>query len=244
MDGSSLSSGDTEIYDALAPHYREYAARKSAYLAAVDRFILSNVPYGARSLLDVGAGDGIRGMGLARVLEIDTVVLCDVSPEMLRKCKELEPLELWQAAAESLPATELRFDVVVCLWNVLGHVRTRTARVQALTRMREVLSDRGLIFLDVNNRHNASAYGAARVIGRVILDFVRPDERRGDATFDWKIGKRNFPAMGHLFTPGEIARIIDDGGLIIKKRASVDYVTGEVSRCRYRGQMLFMLGKQ
>jgi hypothetical protein len=59
-------SGNTDIYDALAPHYREYAGGKSAYLAAVDRFVLENLPAGADSLLDVGAGDGVRAMALAR----------------------------------------------------------------------------------------------------------------------------------------------------------------------------------
>ena len=29
-----------DIYDALAPHYREYADKRSAYLAAVDDFVL------------------------------------------------------------------------------------------------------------------------------------------------------------------------------------------------------------
>lgn len=182
-------------------------------------------------------------MGLAQALGVRTVVLCDLSAEMARKCRELRPDEVWQVAAEDLPATDLRFDVVICLWNVLGHVASRAGRVRALARIKDVLADGGTVFLDVNNRHNASAYGASTVAGRVVLDLLKPDERRGDASFAWKIGDRVFPAMGHLFTPMEIAGIIRDSGLVVKKRVSVNYATGKLYASLYMGQLLFVLGK-
>ncbi len=40
------------------------------------------------------------------------------------------------------------------------------ARVAALTRMKALLNPSGSIFFDVNNRHNAHAYGRVRALWR------------------------------------------------------------------------------
>jgi SAM-dependent methyltransferase len=234
---------DADIYDVLAPHYREYAGRKSAYLSAVDRFVLDNMPADASSLLDVGAGDGVRGMALARARGIQRIVLCEPSAEMAARCRELRPAEVWPFPIENLPAASSRFDVICCLWNVLGHLESGKARVRALSCMKDLLLDQGVIFFDVNNRHNAAAYGWIRVAGRCIVDLLDPDERRGDANFEWQIGGRPYPAMGHLFTPAEIDMLIAQSGLVIRKKLAVDYATGAHSRWAWKGQLVFMAGK-
>lgn len=230
-------------YDALAPYYRQYAQRKSAYLNAVDQFVLSRVPSGAKSLLDIGAGDGVRGMGLARQLRINYTVLCDSSAEMAVHCREQSPNEVWESAVEELPDTEARFDVITCLWNTLGHLAGRAYRVKALTKMRNLLTDRGRIFLDVNNRHNAAGYGWLRVFARILVDALHFDERRGNATFDWKIGDRVFSGTGHLFTPREIESIIKESGLSILERKAIDYSTGAFSDSLLKGQLVYMVAQ-
>lgn len=238
-----MSEDSAEIYNALAPHYREYSRKKSAYISGVDRFILDHTPVGAQSLLDVGSGDGIRGMSLAKQMNIGTIVLSDVSENMIAKCRELNPSDVWQVPAQNLPDTGQRFDVITCLWNVLGHLPGRDARIRALKRMAGLLSNKGLIFFDVNNRHNGSAYGFFRVFARIVTDFLKPDERRGDASFNWPIGDLLFPAMGHLFTPAEIQGIIASSGLNIKNRVSVNYATGTHSLSPYQGQLVYIVTK-
>ena len=237
-----MSEQSADIYDALAPYYREYAGKKSAYLASVDGLVLENIPDGANSLLDVGSGDGVRGMAIAKRKGIGYTVLCEPSAKMADLCRKLGPSEMWQKSAGEISETSKHFDVILCLWNVLGHIPGRTERVKALTRMRTLLSDGGAIYIDVNNRHNASAYGALTVILRRAADFIAPYERRGDTCFEWKVGGKVFPAMGHLFTPCEINGIIRESGLSINKMVTVDYADGKVSESPYRGQLFFMLG--
>ena len=205
--------------------------------------MLEHMPGDAGSLLDVGAGDGVRAMGLARAGGVRRVVLCDSSAEMAARCRALAPAEVWELPVEALPAAGGPFDVICCLWNVLGHLENGDARSAALSRMKELLSGRGAIFFDVNNRHNAAAYGWLRVAGRVVVDFLDPDERRGDASYEWRIGEKSFPAMGHLFTPREIGRIIAAAGLVVRKRLAIDYETGARSDSPLRGQLVFMIGK-
>ena len=97
----------SDIYDALAPHYREYARSRQAYLAAVDRFILrARARRRVEAVLDVGAGDGVRGMALARRLAARRVVLCEPSREMAARCRELGADAVWEVPAEQLPQSE------------------------------------------------------------------------------------------------------------------------------------------
>lgn len=226
-------------YDALAPHYREYAKTRADYLNAVDEFILRRVPPGARSLLDVGAGDGVRGMALAKRLKMGYVVLCDNSAQMAARCRELGPNEVWETAAEELPDTDRRFDVIVCLWNTLGHLAGRAQRVKALAGMRRLLGENGAILLDVNNRHNAASYGWLKVFSRILVDAVCFDEKRGNATFDWRIGDRTYRGSGHLFTPREIESTFAESGLRIREKCSIDYRTGAASSSTLRGQLVY-----
>ncbi len=232
----------TDIYDRLAPHYREYAGRRAAYLEAVDRFVLENIPAGAESLLDAGAGDGVRGMALARARGIRRVVLCDPSAEMAARCRALGAADVWQVPIENLPANGAGFDVILCLWNVLGHVGS-SDRTRALRRLRDVLTNGGVLLLDVNNRHNAAAYGWVRVAGRALIDRIAPDETRGDTTFEWRVGGESLPAKGHLFTPAEIEAAIAASGLRIVRRLAIDYATGARSRFAWKGHLVFMASK-
>jgi SAM-dependent methyltransferase len=229
-----------ELYDALAPEYRDYAARRLNYLDAVDAFVRDAMPPAARRLLDVGSGDGVRAMALARACKIETVVLSDVSSEMVRRCRELGAADVWQVPAQALPDSGMRFDAITCLWNVLGHVPTREDRIAALRRMRDLLEPEGRVFLDVQNRHNATAYGWARVLMRTGLDALWSDERRGDTVFDWRIGDKVIRGNGHLFTPAELRRLLRAAGLRIVSCCAIDYATGRRSGSLFRGQLAFV----
>lgn len=225
-------------YDALAPHYRRIAGERSAYLDAVDAIVRSRAPSGCASLLDVGAGDGVRGMALARSLGVQRVILCDASIEMAARCRALAPTDVWACPAQEMPECD-PFDLVVCLWNVLGHVEPAENRLRALERMRALLAPRGRLFLDVNNRHNALAYGWPRVLGRRLIDAVMPDPRRGDTRFQWNVDGTSIPARGHLFTPKEVESLAAAAGLRLERRVAVDYRSGATSPRCYRGQLVY-----
>lgn len=232
-----------ELYDALAPYYREYSQKKNKYIKSVDEFILSKIPRNCNTLLDVGAGDGIRGMRIADGKKIKYTVLCDPSAEMIKMCSRLNPTELWHLPAEDLPESEKKFDVILCLWNVLGHLENSEKRIKSLCAMSKLLSDTGIIFLDVNNRHNASSYGKMSVLKRVVIDFFCPDETRGDASYEWKFGEKSFPGMGHLFTPREMKKIIKKSNLTIARRVCIHYESGRLSNNPFSGQLVYLLKK-
>lgn len=241
-----MNSSETALpnmYDSMASHYREYAAKRSAYLESVDQYILREAPHAPEILLDVGSGDGVRAMAIATRLKAKTTILSDSSQEMLKKIKELKPTRIYEGQAENLPTFDSPCGVILMLWNVLGHVERRAARIRALSAIAKNMDQNSLLFLDVNNRHNAASYGWFNALFRCLFDWVLPNEKRGDTTFFWKLNGQSIPAKGHLFTVEELKSLIKASGLLIQEIKFVDYATGKLSNSRFRGQTLLKLRK-
>ena len=230
-------------YDELAAHYRSVSAARAAYLRAVEEIIIRRIAGNAASLLDVGSADGHRAMRIAQSAHISNVVLVEPSASMRNLCRQNTQAVVWPLRAEELPEAEERFSVITCLWNVLGHVETNQKRLAALTRMRRLLSDDGVIFIDVNNRYNAVNYGVLPTVGRMLYDFIAPSETNGDAQVTWRFGEQQIRSPTHVFTPREIAKLLYDADLIVKQKFAVDYRTGHVRGSTLAGQLLFELGK-
>jgi len=226
-------------YDLLAPHYGEISRARAAYLEGIERLVIASLPPGTRSLLDVGAGDGTRAVRIARAAGIPTLVLAEPSRAMAEECRRRGASAVWTEPAEALPEGAGPFDAMTCLWNVLGHVPSEAARVEALRRMGGLLSERGILFLDVNHRYNAQAYGLPRTIARLLFDRIRPSERNGDVSVAWRLQDRAVRGVGHVFTRGEMARIAGPSGLRVRSLRFVDYGTGEEVRRAWSGQLLF-----
>jgi hypothetical protein len=147
--------------------------------------------------------------------------------------------QLFGDALDSLP--DSGFDAITALWNVFGHMENSEVRLRALRHMRAKLTAGGCIMLDVNNRHNQLAYGRVKVLGRRVIDTLAFDEKRGDAHYEWKIGAKSYPASGHLFTPGEMARLFSQAEMKVAERYTVNYNSGEVSILPFNGQLFFRL---
>ena len=230
------------VYDELAPHYAEYALTRAAYCDAVDRHVLGWAPAIRRAILDVGSGDGSRAVRLAAALAVSRLVLSDPSPAMAAQCRAHAGAEVWPVAAEDLPAGPGEFDLITCLWNVLGSVEGTARRVEALRRMGACLAPEGRIVLDVHNRYNSATTGVGRVLARVVRDIVRPSESNGSVAFTWQVAGRHIASHGYLFTPREMRRMFDHAGLVVVRHAFVNYDTG-VLRGPWTGQMLFALAR-
>ena len=229
-------------YDLIAASYDQIAARREPYLDGIDRLITQSIPNGSRSLLDIGAGDGRRGLRLVAARGIHTVVLVEPSDGMRaghpRGRLGLESLPL---RAEDLHQLEPGFDVIVCLWNVLGHVATRAARIEVLRQCGRLLTPRGRIFIDVSHRYNARHYGLATTAARYIGDHLWPKETRGDVVVVWHDGPEPIRTFGHVFTGSEVRGMCRAAGLAVERRFVVDYATGLEQQHAWQGHLLYVL---
>jgi len=226
-------------YDLIAASYDLIAERRAAYLDGIDRLITQLIPAGSRSLLDIGAGDGRRGLRLAAARDIHKVVLLEPSTGMrARHPPDASSLPL---RAEDLHQLEPGFDVIVCLWNVLGHVATRAARIEVLRQCGRLLTPRGRIFIDLSHRYNARHYGLAKTAARYIGDHLWPRETRGDVVVAWHDGPEPIRTFGHVFTGSEVRRMCRAASLAVEQRFVVDYATGLEQRHAWGGHALGVL---
>lgn len=239
-------------YDRLAAHYAALSRRRDAYLRGVDREILARVPTPRHSLLDVGSGDGSRALAIASQSGIKRVVLVEPSKEMASK--SVGNAEIWPVRAEDLgsaggpmtsdgtrpqPPAE-RFDVITCLWNVLGHVPTAEKRLRALTAIARLLAPQGRFFLDVNHRYYLHAYGVLPTSGRWLHDLFSPSETNGDVLAKWRAGEAAVSTYGHVFTHPEIMRLAALADLEIEERVVMDYEDGRTRRFAFQGNLLYV----
>jgi len=248
-DPSQTRSGDVLIdpvhaYDLISPQFPRLAQQRKRYLDSIDELIIQRVPDNGRLLLDVGAGDGSRASKIASRAKIDSVILLEPSREMARRSAEAR--EIWNIRAEELDGDDAefssrRFDVILCLWNVLGHIRPASARERVLRQLGKLLSPGGRLFVDVNHRYNAKVYGRSRTALRFLFDRICPSERNGDVTARWTFGDLRCATYGHVFTNDEMLQLAALGELKVQETISVDYETGEIQPSIFSGNLLYVL---
>ena len=226
-------------YDRVAAYFDAIRNNRQRYCDAIDAIILANLPHQARSMLDVGCGEGHRAESLASRALVQELVLVEPSVGM-RKLMRTER-EVWPVRIEDVSGTDRRFDVITCLWNVLGHVSSPEKRLNALRNMRALLSPGGALFLDVQNRYNARHYGRIRTSARMFYDVFRPSADNGDVTVQWHTKIGAVRAYGHVFTPKEMVVLFREARLNIRKSFMIDYATGQERRSRFDGSMFFIL---
>lgn len=226
-------------YDRIARIYASLAKQREAYLEAVDRLVVAETPPGSRSLLDVGAGDGTRAARIARDAGLRQVTLLEPSARM--RSYHPATATVWAMRAQDLHSQQGPFDVITCLWNVLGHILPSAARVEVLRQIARMVSPQGMIFIDVNHRYNARHYGAFATAMRFLRDRVSPVGSHGDVRVVWDVEGRPCATTGHVFTHPEFSALAHAAGLRIEKRFVIDYASGQLSRRSLEGNLMYVL---
>lgn len=237
-------------YSRLAPHFADFSSRRKRYLRGIEKCILSRISNNAKALLDVGAGDGSRALRIASEAGISDVVLIEPSKEMSAEAKGAA--EVWNLRAEGMgdhrPLAQdgqaRHFDVITCLWNVLGHVRGIEDRVRALRAMNDLLAPTGRCFLDVTHRYNLRSYGVFPTLARFIRDSIFYKGETADVTATWEVRDEAISTVGHVFTDREIRDAARAAGLEIEERIVVDYDTGKIRRFAFTGNLLYVLRRK
>ena len=226
-------------YGRIAPEFARLAAVRRAYLDAVDRIIAAEIPPGGESLLDVGAGDGSRARRIAQSAGLTELVLLEPSAAM--RGSAAPGAKVWTLRAEDLHTVEAEFDVITCLWNVLGHIFPSLARTEVLCQLARLITPHGKVFVDVNHRYNARHYGVMPTALRFLRDSLLPGDSNGDVTVAWEVDGARATTTGHVFTDGEFRSMARAAGLTVERRWVLDYATGETRRWSFQGHLLYAL---
>jgi SAM-dependent methyltransferase len=236
-------------YDRVAPFFSEISQTRRSYLESIDQLTLARIPSGSRSLLDVGAGDGKRALQIAGRARLDDIVLLEPSAKMMKVAGG--SARIWKVRAEELELKgfgpeerDRQFDVITCLWNVLGHIRPATTRVLVLGQLGRLLSANGVLFLDVNHRYNVRSYGLLRTTARFLYDQLWPGESNGDVTVTWNFGDLGCRTRGHVFTDREVRQLAMEADMVVSERVVVDYDTGEVKQRGWEGNLFYVFRRR
>src|SRR5215467_3208846 len=76
-----------DAYDIFAKHYGSHSQFRSAYLGAIEDIVMARAG-NARSVLDAGAGDGLRSRRIAAGVGAERLVLMEPSAGMRALCPE------------------------------------------------------------------------------------------------------------------------------------------------------------
>ena len=223
-------------YNEIAPAFAELARERKAFLESVERLVISAIQVGSRSLLDVGAGDGSRARRIAQTRGIPELMLLEPAVAMQCGAPDIRTMR-----AEDLHTIAPGFDVILCLWNVLGHIFPATARIEVLRQFARLLAPHGKAFVDVAHRYNARHYGVAPTAARFIHDMFASREGNGDVAVSWDFRGKRTTTQGHVFTHREMASLCRSAGLDIERKFVLDYATGQERRWDFEGHLLYVL---
>ncbi len=230
------------FYTHFAKSYANYAANKKRYLDAVNSFIVSEAG-SAKTMIDVGSGDGKRTLEISNFTKIQDFTLLDDSHGMIALAQNIPGAKIVEAdISYEKFFLEQKFDTVLCLWNVLGHIKS-DARETALKNIASLVAKEGAIFLDVNNRYNAAHYGFKAAIKNILKDIFFPSKTNGDFNLNVKTEQGEIHTQVHIFSPFEMDYLLKSAGLKIIKKKYIDYKSGENRKSFWGGQLVYKLKK-
>ncbi|MFA4827373.1 MAG: class I SAM-dependent methyltransferase [Candidatus Shapirobacteria bacterium] len=234
------------IYDEFAPFYRKYSKEKKEYIDTIDKIISDYcVKKTIIKMIDLGCGDGVRGKSLAQKIKPEVIKMVDNSEKMIERAKKLCGVKIAEGDfSEKRWREKDRYEVVICLWNVLGHISSYKKRLWALKNIRSVLAEEGVAFVDLSNRYNVKYYGWSKVWKNIKEDLKRPSYKNGNFKYLIDVGLKKIPSVCHFFNPWEMEKMIREAGLKIKKRYFINYENGKIEKYFWSGHIFSILEKQ
>jgi SAM-dependent methyltransferase len=235
-----MDTNSERYYDSAAAHYSAISLARSAYIQGVDLIVIEILlSTHAKTLLDIGAGDGRRSKYLANTLGIKEVMAVESSLKMAIEAREqLGEENVLVGDASKLELPEDHFDAVVSLWNVFGHIPDKNARIEVLKKISKSLKLNGKCIIDVNNRYNIRHYGWLAV-GRNIFNELM--QKKDNGWFCLNID--GVQGEVYIHRPSEFKQYLAETNLKLDSVHYIDYATGATRRTQWEGQCVYVLSR-
>ena len=228
-----------DYYNQTANLYHIECEKRKAYLNAIDKLVVERAAkIGVNNYLDIGSGDGRRAIKIANSIDenITTYLLYD-SDKMLMNCEPNASIKIINTSIFDFDVKE-RFDLITCLWNVIGHFPTKNHMLQFFKKISTLLTTNGVFMFDVNNRYNISHYGQVSVAQNMHDDYFKNE----DAGW-FTIGEKPNQTKVYIHSPFDIYGYLNDANLELRRTCFLDYHTGELKPIFFEGQLFYELTK-
>jgi len=243
MNNNCLKS--EEFYRRFREKFPDYQKVHKKFFDAIDSVILEDSQKISPTIIDVGCGNGVRSSALAKKLNASAIDYMDNCETIVQGNHQIanSSIHILDISSNRLTLKK-KFDIVLCLNNVLGHIPNNQQKVQALKNLGKFSNNGGLIFLDVNNRYNIANYGLGLSLKNIVLDFLAIfKEDMGDFPLFSKDEAGSYGTIVHLFTKREMMILIKKSGLKIESIKYFNYQNGKKALTQWGGQILFVLKK-
>lgn len=227
-----------EYYNDIADAYRNISESRKNFLDAIDNYIIESCAENKPTYLDIGAGDGYRSLKISKGIKAKKTVLLDNSDQILAKIESKDNVKLVINSILDFESP-IKFNLITCLWNVLGHVGDFEDRKNVFIKIETLLADDGVFIFDVNNRYNIAHYGMKNVMNNINAEHQTP-EKAGWFTLNQDGHKTNV----YVHNPFEIDSYLKDINLKVEKVEYIDYSTGEKKETFFEGQLLYYIKKK
>ncbi len=228
-----------EYYNDIASNYNNFLIDKDLYLRAVEREICKTD--NIKSYLDIACGDATRSLRIVEVIKPDKVVLIDESKHMIERARFKKNLDLELVNMDFFDYhSKITFDMITCLWNVFGHLVDKNQRLNFLIKIHSLMSNNGVLFIDINNRYNIDYYGFKNVFLNIVKNILGVKN----------VGSYNLKASNGLISkvyihkPNEFDKLINLAGFQIIEKKYFNYETGAEVDSSWRGQIFYKLTKK
>jgi SAM-dependent methyltransferase len=234
-----MDINSVEYYDKVASSYSEMINKRKDYLLAIENEIYQIKK--VKNYLDIACGDGIRSLRIIKNIKPSKSVLLDESPEMLKHVNMDNDRDSILLVNQDFLNFEsnIRFDLITCLWNVFGHLPSRSEKSKFVEKMFSLCEKNGKVYLDINNRYNIRHYGVKNFLKTVFKDAIHLKNR---GKFKLKL-PNNVMSSVYIHTPWELDKMINSAGFSIDEKAYFDYESGERVQNFWNGQILYKLSK-
>jgi len=228
----------TNYYKSISSLYQEISSRRAHYLQSIDELIIESIITPIHNYLDVGAGDGLRSMIIAEKATPSKIVLLDNCADMFDARRITNSNVSFITEDIKYYNSEIKFDLVTCLWNVFGHVGNIADRQESLSKIYNLLNDKGLFIIDINNRYNIKNYSYLEVFKNKLKDFARMKN-----SGYYPLGQRKDKTQVYIHHPFEFEKMAENVGFKLLQKKYVNYDSGKIEKTHNDGQLFYVFQK-
>jgi len=135
-----LYGRSAEYYDIIYS-YKKYKEESAKLRTLIRRYKRSS----GRDLLDVACGTGGHIAHLKQPFKVEGL---DINPRMLRIARKKHPSIVFHRGDMTTFKLSKKFDVIVCLFSAVGHLKTKQKLVKAIQNMTRHLRPGGVLIVE------------------------------------------------------------------------------------------------